>query len=287
MKNKIGTLLALMTWALTLQVNVASAYYDPELGRFIQPDMTIPDLSNPQSYNRYSYVLNDPLTLNDPSGHSALDYIPYIGPGVAEIRGNAALESTSQRLGFISYAQARQSLGIGQATAGNVNMVAGVGKVTAGAANAYLTGGQEIATAGIVTGPILIRKAGQALARGTAEGAAETAASSLEQRAKELHGLLDPRAQRMRTTAVTETEEGVRYVSSSKNALSKAQKAALQPGEVAAVGPGHAEITGVNAAKQAGLTPTATAASRPICPTCAQALKEQGVTPASPLKVPQ
>lgn len=44
-------------------------YYDPELGRFIQPDTEIPDLSNPQSYNRYSYVLNNPLRYTDPSGH--------------------------------------------------------------------------------------------------------------------------------------------------------------------------------------------------------------------------
>jgi len=48
---------------------VVSAYYDPELGRFIQPDTVIPDLSNPQSYNRYSYVLNNPLRYTDPSGH--------------------------------------------------------------------------------------------------------------------------------------------------------------------------------------------------------------------------
>ena len=44
-------------------------YYDPELGRFIQPDDIISDLGNPQSYNRYSYVLNDPLKYTDPSGH--------------------------------------------------------------------------------------------------------------------------------------------------------------------------------------------------------------------------
>ncbi len=44
-------------------------YYDPELGRFIQADTEIPDLSNPQSYNRYSYVLNNPLRYTDPSGH--------------------------------------------------------------------------------------------------------------------------------------------------------------------------------------------------------------------------
>jgi RHS repeat-associated protein len=154
-------------------------YYDLELGRFIQADTVIPDLGNPQSYNRYSYTENDPLTLTDPSGHSALDYIPWIGSGVAEISGNLALENMAQQAGYISYAQAAQSLGIGQATAGNVSMVAGVGKVTAGAANAYLTGGQEIATAGIATGVIVVRKGAQAAVRGAAEEAAGTTAERI------------------------------------------------------------------------------------------------------------
>lgn len=48
-------------------------YYDPEIGRFIQADTVIPDLSNPQSYNRYSYCQNNPLTLTDPSGHGVID----------------------------------------------------------------------------------------------------------------------------------------------------------------------------------------------------------------------
>lgn len=47
-------------------------YYDPELGRFIQPDDIISDLGNPQSYNRYSYCENDPLTYNDPTGKAPL-----------------------------------------------------------------------------------------------------------------------------------------------------------------------------------------------------------------------
>lgn len=45
-------------------------YYDPQLARFIQPDTVIPDLSNPQSFNRYSYALNNPLKYTDPSGHA-------------------------------------------------------------------------------------------------------------------------------------------------------------------------------------------------------------------------
>ena len=46
----------------------ATRIYVPELGRFGQPDTIIPDLSNPQSYNRYSYCLNDPLRYTDPLG---------------------------------------------------------------------------------------------------------------------------------------------------------------------------------------------------------------------------
>ena len=49
-------------------------YYDPELGRFIQPDDRIPDLSNPQSYNRYSYCINNPLRYTDPDGRAPSDW---------------------------------------------------------------------------------------------------------------------------------------------------------------------------------------------------------------------
>jgi RHS repeat-associated protein len=44
-------------------------YYDASLGRFIQPDSIVPEPWNPQNLNRYSYVFNEPLRYNDPSGH--------------------------------------------------------------------------------------------------------------------------------------------------------------------------------------------------------------------------
>lgn len=69
MKNRITSFIFLILLALMFKPSVAVAYYDPELGRFIQPDTIIPDLSNPQSYNRYSYVMNNPLRYTDPSGH--------------------------------------------------------------------------------------------------------------------------------------------------------------------------------------------------------------------------
>jgi hypothetical protein len=42
--------------------------YDPELGRFISADPRVPQPQNTQSHNRYSYVLNNPLSYTDPSG---------------------------------------------------------------------------------------------------------------------------------------------------------------------------------------------------------------------------
>jgi len=44
-------------------------YYDPVLGRFISADIIVPDARSPQSLNRYSYVLNNPLRYIDPTGH--------------------------------------------------------------------------------------------------------------------------------------------------------------------------------------------------------------------------
>jgi RHS repeat-associated protein len=47
-------------------------YYDPLIGRFISPDSLVPDPSDPQDLNRYSYVSNNPATNTDPSGHCVI-----------------------------------------------------------------------------------------------------------------------------------------------------------------------------------------------------------------------
>jgi RHS repeat-associated protein len=45
-------------------------FYDSYLKRWDQPDSIVPNLYNPQSLNRYAYVLNNPTRYNDPTGHS-------------------------------------------------------------------------------------------------------------------------------------------------------------------------------------------------------------------------
>jgi len=44
-------------------------YYLPEVGRFISADTIVPEPSNPQSFNRYAYVQNNPVNITDPTGH--------------------------------------------------------------------------------------------------------------------------------------------------------------------------------------------------------------------------
>ncbi len=44
-------------------------WYDPTLGRFIQPDTLVPDPADARMFDRYAYVNNNPLKFSDPTGH--------------------------------------------------------------------------------------------------------------------------------------------------------------------------------------------------------------------------
>jgi RHS repeat-associated protein len=50
-------------------IHMNGRIYDPTIGRFLQADPFIQAPTNSQSYNRYSYVLNNPLSYTDPSGY--------------------------------------------------------------------------------------------------------------------------------------------------------------------------------------------------------------------------
>ena len=69
---------------LTL-VHMNGRVYDPVVGRFMSADPQIQDPMNLQSYNRYAYVMNNPLFYIDPTGYSfwtkLRDYV--IKPAIA------------------------------------------------------------------------------------------------------------------------------------------------------------------------------------------------------------
>jgi RHS repeat-associated protein len=68
-----------------------SRWFDPVLGRWTQPDSIIPD-ENPQSLNRFSYVGNNPINFNDPSGHMGCADIPSDSPARASCEASGNLD---------------------------------------------------------------------------------------------------------------------------------------------------------------------------------------------------
>ena len=56
-------------------------FYSPKLGRFLSADTIVPGAANPQAFNRYSYVLNNPIRYNDPTGHMCSDPDDHWGNG--------------------------------------------------------------------------------------------------------------------------------------------------------------------------------------------------------------
>jgi RHS repeat-associated protein len=59
-------------------VHMNGRIYDPLLGRFQSADAVVQFPGNLQSYNRYSYVQNHPLTLVDPTGHVIAIPVPLV-----------------------------------------------------------------------------------------------------------------------------------------------------------------------------------------------------------------
>ena len=76
-------------------VHMNGRIYDPRVGRFLSPDPYVPSPLSTQSYNRYSYALNNPMKFTDPSGF----FLKKIFKGVkravkkvsSSIRSNARL----------------------------------------------------------------------------------------------------------------------------------------------------------------------------------------------------
>lgn len=71
-------------------------YYDPTIGRFLTADPLIPEETNLQSFNRYTYTYNNPVVYTDPTGHRSLKKIGKIGgkigSGIEDLKRKAEQE---------------------------------------------------------------------------------------------------------------------------------------------------------------------------------------------------
>lgn len=61
-------------------INMNARIYDPYLGRFLSADPVLPDAGDMQQFNRYSYVMNNPLKYTDPTGNQSESLEPPAVP---------------------------------------------------------------------------------------------------------------------------------------------------------------------------------------------------------------
>ena len=81
-------------------IHMNARLYDPEIGRFLSPDTYIQAPQNSQNYNRYSYVLNNPLKYTDPSGHFFNFIVGAIFAFVASQSDNAVIRTIGSIVGM-------------------------------------------------------------------------------------------------------------------------------------------------------------------------------------------
>jgi RHS repeat-associated protein len=77
-------------------------YYGPNLARFMVPDPAgnaVADPANPQSWNLYAYVLNNPLSYSDPLGLFCA-YLDDAGTGVGSIDANSDKDECGDNGGY-------------------------------------------------------------------------------------------------------------------------------------------------------------------------------------------
>jgi len=67
-------------------VHMNGRIYDPLVGRFLSADPILQDPMNGQSYNRYSYVLNNPTNLTDPTGFESTGFGSWISSMMGDDR---------------------------------------------------------------------------------------------------------------------------------------------------------------------------------------------------------
>jgi len=145
-------------------INMNGRMYDPLLGRMLSPDNYVQAPDNSQSFNRYSYCLNNPLVYTDPSGEF---WHIIIGAAVGGVYNWAAHGAEFTWEGFRYFGvgavagalSAGVGAGAGAALAGNTaaggGFVAGfIGKAQI-SSTGFLAGAISGAAAGVTNGLIM------------------------------------------------------------------------------------------------------------------------------------
>ena len=124
-------------------INMNGRIYDPITARFLSADPSIQSPGNLQSYNRYSYVMNNPLAYTDPSGYSWFSH--FMHSTVGKVVTIAAVIVAS----VVTYGAATSAMAsFGTSIFGTTATVAGATTFTASTLGGAVAG----ATAGFAGG---------------------------------------------------------------------------------------------------------------------------------------
>ena len=135
-------------------IDMNARLYDPEIGRFLSADTLIPDAGLMHSYNRYIYVLNNPLKYTDPSGHNWIsdrweDFTNSMNQAAGWVRDNFTLVANIAIQALLPGAGSLAISIMRGAAAGFVGGLVSTGSVQ-GAVQGALWGGVGAGVAGFV-----------------------------------------------------------------------------------------------------------------------------------------
>ena len=122
-------------------IHMNGRIYDPELGRMLSPDPVVQVPEYSQNFNRYSYVMNNPMNLTDPSGFSWLGNMFH--------KMGSWLKENWRTVVVIVVAAILVCTGIGAGIAAGLYGALGTGTLAATSAGAYALTGAVI---GSITG---------------------------------------------------------------------------------------------------------------------------------------
>ena len=134
-------------------IHMNGRLFDPDIGRFMTADPNIQAPGYSQSYNRYSYLFNNPLGGTDPTGFEQLTDEQYVTIVVAVVVTIATYGSTSAYLAGLGYSATVVEIGAsaaaGAAGAFASTLVATEGNLEASFKSAAIGGITGAAFAGI------------------------------------------------------------------------------------------------------------------------------------------
>lgn len=142
-------------------IHMNGRIYDPLLGRFLSADPNVQSPKNTQSLNRFSYVMNNPLSATDPTGYFSFSkfmhkWMPIILQiGMMAASGGLTAFGQAAVAGFMGFAMSGGDVRAGLVAAATAGMFHAVGTAFGPAPQNYLLSGYhmgKILAHGIVGG---------------------------------------------------------------------------------------------------------------------------------------